>query len=756
MTRNVLAGSFSQTLMVGASAIALASFPGIAFAQTASNGGLEEIVVTAQKKQESLQDVPVAVTAVSQEQIDNLQVRSFNNLAGLAPNLSTVASVSGSDPIVNMRGIIGGNATNGTDTAIAMYIDGVYLARTTGSSFDVADLERVEVLRGPQGTLYGKNSTGGAINFITSGPKGEFYGRLEGSIGNLDRRRVKIRLDTPTISGFSFSASYLHDEQDGWVRNLNPGLVWDFSAANRFFKGQRQSAKKLGSFNSEAGFFAARYEPESGGVTVDYKFDITSSRRTNQAQQVLVDYVGVVPPTQVSTQRLDAVSMPFTTPERLETFGHSLTIAADLADGFSVKSITGYRGSTDSYSNDVAGSGGAIPNFGTFALTNILAYEKTRQFSQEVQFNYVSTRLDLIGGIYYFHERTTSTAPVYIFQAVPFTLPNRSTLPPVVDGDVTANNESISGYLQATVHVTDRLDVTGGIRHTKDSRASDERGAFLGVPNNDFAQDFSRTDWAANISFRPTDDLTVYAKASSGYLSGGVFGGFGFKPETVIQYEGGIKADLLDRRLRVNLAAFHTDYKDLQVANFYLLPGSTTSSAYYIKNVASAKIDGFEAEVTIAPVEGLTLNVNYGYTKFKYLQAPAGVVRPAYRPRHTAAVNLNYKVTEFENGIKPIIDINARYTGDQFYLPSLGNMVPYAANPAVARLISDNNAWVVDARFTLADIPLAGSKAKVSLWSKNLFNDRTMTNATDATGGLIVNGQFRQPRTYGLDVGFEF
>lgn len=757
MARNYSSVLGSYVLKAGVSAVALAAFPLAAFAEdTAPGGGLEEIVVTAQKREESLQDVPVAVTAVSQEQIDNLQVRSFTNLAGIAPNLSLVSSVSGSDPIINMRGIIGGNATNGTDSAIAMYIDGVYLARTTGASFDVADLQRVEVLRGPQGTLYGKNSTGGAVNFITANPKGELYARLEGTVGNLDRRRVKVRVDTPTFHGFSFSGAYLHDEQDGWVDNLSAGTTWDFSAANRFFKGKRTSPKTLGAFNSEAGFFAAHYEPDDGNVKVDYKFDITSSRKTNQAQQVLVDYVGIVPAAQVSTKRLDAVSMPWTTPEELETFGHSLTVSAQLAEGFTFKSITGYRGSTDSYSNDVAGSGGIVPGAGEFAITNILAYEKTRQFSQEVQFNYLSTRLDLIGGIYYFHERTTSTAPVYIFQFVPFTLPNRTTIVPTVDGDVTANNESLSGYMQATAHITSRLDLTGGIRYTKDSRASDERGAFLGVPNNDFAQDFNRVDWAANLSFRPTDDLTVYVKAGSGYLSGGVFGGFGFKPETVIQYEGGVKADLLDRRLRVNLAAFHTDYKDLQVASFYLLPGSATNSAYYIKNVANAKIDGFEAEVTVVPIEGLTLNGNFGYTNFKYQTAPAGVVNPAYRPKYTAALNLNYKVAEFSNGMKPIIDVNARYTGDQHYLTALGNSVPYATNPAVAKLINDNDNWVVDARLTLADIPLGPSKAKVSVWSKNIFDDRTMTNATDATGGVIVNGQFRQPRTYGVDVGFEF
>ena len=755
MIRSDSKRGYAQFLMAGASGLALLVSHGTAFAEDASEGGLEEIVVTAQKRQESLQDVPVAVTAVTSDQLENLQVRSLAALSGLAPNVTQVASVSGSDPIITMRGIIGGNATNGTDTAVAMYIDGVYLARTTGASFDVADIERVEVLRGPQGTLYGRSSTGGAVNFITSGPKGEMGGRIEATVGNFDRRRVKVRFDTPKIGNFSFTGSYLHDEARGPIRNLSGGLTWDFSAANRFFKGKRKSAKTLGAYNTDAAFFAARFESPSGGVTVDYKFDMTSSDRTNIAQQILVDYVRVAPASLVSLKRLKAVSMPMTTPERLRTFGHSLTVSADLADGLTLKSITGYRGSKDSYTNDVAGSGGAIPGAGTFGLTNGIFYEKTNGFSQEVQLNYVSSQIDVIGGINYFHERTTSTAPVYIFQFVPFTVPKTSTLSPVVNGDVTANNESIAAFVQATVHVTDQLDITGGIRHTKDDRAADERGAFLGVPRTDFAAKFSKTDWAANISFRPSDDITLYAKASSGYLSGGVFAGFGFKPETVIQYEAGAKADLLDRRLRLNVAAFHTDYSDLQVASFYPVPG-TANFAYYIKNVADADIDGFEVEVTAVPVDGLTLSANYGYTKFDYITTPPGVVNPSYRPKHSGAINLNYQFPEVGGGIQPTLDVNARYTGDQFLVPAAGNSVPYALNPGLVNALSKNSSWIVDARFTLAQIPLAGSKAKVSLWSKNLTNNRDLANATDATGGAIVNGQFRQPRTFGLDVGFEF
>lgn len=748
-----------RACLFGTSCLALAMLPGMAMAQDTSpadnDGGVAEIVVTAQKVEQNLQDVPVAVTAVSPEQIENRQLRTFNDLAGIAPNVSAVQSVSGSDPIVTMRGIVGGNATNGTDTPVAMYIDGIYLARTTGASFDVADLERVEVLRGPQGTLYGKNSTGGAINFITASPRSEFYARLEGTVGNMDRYRVKAHIDTGKIGPFSIAASYLHDQQNGWTRNLDSGIVWDFSAASRFFPGKRTSAKWLGSHNTDAGFLAVRLQPEGSSVTVDYKFDITDSKRTNQAQQVIIDNLGVIPKAQVSTKALDAVSMPFTTPEHLKTFGHSLTIQADLGGGFTLKSLAGYRGSTDRYSNDVAGAGGVIPNAGEFALTNILAYEDTKQFSQENQISYKSKLFSVIAGTYYFHETTTSTAPVYIFQFVPFTLPNRATLPPTVDGDVTSHNESYSAYAQVTLHATDRLDVTGGIRYTKDTRAATERGTFLGVPKVSSSGDFNHTDWAAIVNYRPTDEITVYAKASSGYLSGGVFSGYAFAPETVVQYEGGVKTELLDHHLRVNLAGYHTDYKNLQAAGFYPAPNNPNVVVYYIKNVASAKINGFEAEITAVPVKGLTLNASYGYTDFKYNVAPTGIVYPAYRPKHTLTMSANYKFPEFAGGIQPILDINANYTGNQYFLPGNGG-VPYSLVPAAANLINRNASWVVDARFTLAEIPVGGTKVRASIWSKNIFDDRSATNATDATGGFVVNAQFREPRTFGLDLGIEF
>ncbi|HTH28832.1 MAG TPA: TonB-dependent receptor plug domain-containing protein, partial [Sphingobium sp.] len=393
--------------------------------------GLQDIIVTAQKKEESLQMVPVAVTALDKGKLENLQVQNFNDLAGLAPNLTAVNSGSGSNPIVTLRGIVGGNVEPGRDNGVAMYLDGVYIPRTTGAQFDVADLERVEILRGPQGTLYGRNSTGGAINYITAAPKGKLYARQEVTVGNLGLLRTKTRIDLPKFGAFSVSGTFLHEERNGYVRNVEAGRVWDFSQLpGGFLNGTRRSVKRLGDRNAESLLASVRYAPESIPLTVDYKFDWTDAQYSNLPKQVLLDLATGFPRTiPATTTRLDAIAMGFTTPEHLKVFGHNLTITLDLSDEVQFKSITGYRGFTDQYSADVAGGGfenySPAPGRSYHEVLGIVAHERDRSFSQEVQLSYRSDIIDAIAGLYYFKQHTRTLNPLFARQFLsPPNLPN--------------------------------------------------------------------------------------------------------------------------------------------------------------------------------------------------------------------------------------------------------------------------------------------------------------------------------------------
>ena len=728
--------------------------------------GLQEIIVTAQKRAENLQTIPVAVTALDKTAIENLRVQSFNDLSGLAPNLTAVNSGSGSNPIVTLRGIVGGNVEPGKDNGVAMYLDGVYISRSTGAQFDVADLERVEVLRGPQGTLYGRNSTGGAINYITAGPKGEFYARQEVTVGNLGRLRTKTRLDLPKIGAFSVSGTFLHDERNGYVRNLEAGRVWNFSRLpGGFLDEDRTSVKRLGARNAEAALIAVRFAPEDAPVTVDYKFDWTRARYSNMPKQVLFDLATRLPrAVPATTERLDAIPMGMTTPEKLKVFGHNLTVTWDVTDNVQVKSITGYRGFIDEYSNDVAGGGfenyAPAPGRNYFEVIGIVTHERDRAFSQEVQVSYRSDRVDAIGGFYYFKQHTVTVNPLYVLQFL--TPPN---LPaPANNTDADNHNRSVAVFGQATVHVTPQLDVTGGVRGTRDTR----RSSTTLTVTPDFRGKFERVDWTANVTYRPTSAMTLYAKSGTGYLSGGVFNQLAFEPEKLLQHEIGAKTDWLDRRLRINVAAFRSRYEDLQLS----ANNPNPPFLFQTFNVGKARITGAELEVTALPIDELTLSANYGYAKLKYRQFVhptfgdiTDLANPRfYRPRANLNLAAEYRLPTLSNGIQPSINVTARWHSnmEMYFLPLGYRMVlsrfpaaQVAQGAAIDRFTADNAVWDIDARATLAQIPVGGAKAKVSAWVKNALDKRKIANAAIILPGF-VSGTFKEPRTYGLDVGVEF
>ena len=754
------------TLCAGASGYAIAASltllaPSAAFAQAADETrGVElpEVVVTAQKREESLQKVPVSVTALGRDQVESLKIQSFNDLNGLAPNVTAVSSVSGSNPTVTIRGITGGNVEPGRDNGVALYLDGVYISRTTGAQFDIADIERIEVLRGPQGTLYGRNSTGGAINYITSPPKGEFYARQELSAGNLGNFRTKTRIDLPKMGAFSISGTFLHEERDGWVRNTEPRRVWNFSGLpGGHLKGDRRSVGRLGDRNTEAGLLAIRFAPESIPLVVDYKYDRTNAEYSNLAQQVLFDIALTTFPRSVpaTTTRLNAVPMGFTTREKLKVFGHNLTATYDISEKVQIKSITGYRGFKDTYSNDVIGGGfenlSFGPGFSYFEPLGIVSYERDRSFSQELQISYRSTFVDAIGGVYYFKQNTRTVNPLFAFQFL-----NPPNLPaPLNTTDADNDNKSVAGFGQATFHLTEQLDVTGGLRYTKDTRES-SAPLTPGVP--DFRAKFTHTDWTVNATYRPTQAINLYAKAGTGYLTGGIFNQLAFKPEKLLQFEVGAKTDWLNRRLRVNVAAFHSKYDDLQAS----ANNPNPPFLFQTFNVGKAEIQGFELEILALPIDELTLSANWGYNEFKYkefvlpgLGDVADVANSRmYRPKQNLSLSADYRFPEFSNGMKPSVSVNARWRSDMslYLLPAAFQVG--SAGLAIDEFTNENSSWRVDARASLADIPVGGSKAKLSAWVRNAFDDRTIANAT-SVGGLIT-GQFPEPRTYGLDFSVEF
>lgn len=767
--RNRSMGRSSVRFWVGASGLAvtsalLISEAAVAESEAPADKGLQEIVVTAQKREEDLQGIPVAVTAIGPQEIENAQIRSFTDLSGVAPNVNVTWGSATAAPIIVMRGIQGYNLAIGTDSAVATYVDNVYYSRLIGTFMDTADLVRVEVLRGPQGTLYGRNSTGGAINFITTGPKGEFSARQEVTVGNFSQFRTKTRIDLPSFGAFSISGTFSHTEIDGYVKNITGGLTRDFSLVTRGALGSRTTPDWFGANNAESALGAVAYRPDSIPLQADYRFLWSRGTRSTNAGQVLG-----IPNTAagtaarnifnaqaltggtgtISLTALDAIADAFSSPEETRSWGHALTVTLDLPGNVKLTSITGYHGHTDTVTNDLSGNGRLLtaPGGNPFILIGSTIAEKGKQFSEEMQLSHSSDVIDAIGGLIYSRENTNQVNPTFANRSVPF-----GTVPAglVPYQSARAKNKSIAGYLQPTWHVTNKLDLTGGVRHTRDTRSTDSMALFQGQVIGLVRQEFQNTSVMANITYQPTSDAMAYAKVSTGYLSGGIYNGISFDPEKVTQYETGAKLDLLDRRLRVNTALFYSDYTDKQVGQL------NAQQRYIYQNAGKARIYGAEVEITAVPTERLNLEADYGYTNFKYEdffiggRDQADTIGLGRVPEHTLALAAGYSLPKFANGMAPSFNLGARWHSK---MDTALFIATYS--PALLAATRDNSFWDVDARASLASIPLTSDmKGRVSLWARNLLNENKLLDGVDAT--LVVIGNFGRGRTYGADFTVEF
>ncbi|WP_277873343.1 TonB-dependent receptor [Sphingomonas paeninsulae] len=440
----------------------------VALAQEAAppvNSGLDEIVVTAQKRAQNLQDVPIAISAISAEKIAQLGIHDSRDLSGLAPNVTIVqGTTSNSAAVFSIRGISnGGSESFGVDSANGLYIDGVYIARSGAAGMDVMDVERVEVLRGPQGTLFGRNTTGGAIHFISRAPSPTFQLKAETGYGNFDAWNGKITLDPGKIAGISTSFSYSHRQRDGVVDNIL----------------QPQDSKDPGALKSDSFRIAARTELGGTG-SIQYIFDWSRVngtpmpfQLTNTANGAPLAPINVNGQQVVSVQQapvaqylaaatfLNPACAALAVPTRVyrdkvcnnilstardQTWGHNLQIENDFGI-FKVKSTTGYRFWNSSSTNDLDGIGSFsgpafssaslfngmpvsllqfIPSIPAAARASIAAApvptvvqdlfdtnnrRKHKQFSQEIEFSGSGDSLDWVVGGFYFWEKGSEYNP---------------------------------------------------------------------------------------------------------------------------------------------------------------------------------------------------------------------------------------------------------------------------------------------------------------------------------------------------------
>jgi iron complex outermembrane receptor protein len=621
--------------------------------EDANSGQIDMIVVTARKTSENLQTTPVAVTAVSDIALDRAQINNVNQLQNIAPGLVVFPAVAqpGSAQF-SLRGQGQNDGLIAVDQSVGAYVDGVYVARSSGALFNFVDIERVEVLRGPQGTLFGRNTTGGSVNVITKAPTNEFEGMVRGRYGNYNAFEATGVVNIP-IAGSNGGLRLVaqHTQHEGYGRNVqfNRDLGGDNT---EFVRGTFKVANADDTFSvTVQGDYTDR---KTGGEMVGLKrFTPTGTNGflvgvCNGSPVGPASALRPLCPVQtaagdsLANYAVDVIgkdnfydfynSMPGIY-GNAQTGGASATLNWDLNDDVAVKSISAWRKiNTDSLSDN-----DGTPYVFTGGLASIDGnFIDQTQFSQELQLSgkAFENKLSYIFGAFFFREKGLDRSKSYaVFPLSPALS--------YVDADVI--NKSYAVYGQATYNLTDTVRFTGGLRYTWDKRSIVRRnraetpgnsGNFtcsmvantldatgFTVTNGSVCQvtsnaDYSYLSYTAGLDWQATSDLFFYAKTSRAYRAGGfntraVTGGssVSFDPERVTDYEVGAKVDFLDRRARFNVAAFYTDYSNVQRNVPVVVPGSTTLTSG-VQNAAAATIKGLEAELTVKPVNGLTLGAS--------------------------------------------------------------------------------------------------------------------------------------------------
>jgi iron complex outermembrane receptor protein len=732
------------------------------------DGTSGEIVVTARKREESLQEVPTAITTMNQKVLSDLQVRSFQDIGKMAPNVFLQKQTGEpTGPQFNIRGIAAGSSDFRLDSGVALYIDGVYLGRPSNSAFDMADLQRVEVLRGPQGTLFGRNSTGGAVSFITAGPTKQFGVIAEAGVGNYDKLRGRITVNLPERAGFSARLTYVHDENEGWARNSGPGRTFHYDPPH----GNKTSSRTFGANNSESYFAAIRYDGLDK-LQLDYKFDFTDWKGSLVAMQLLHSGAAFSFITNFSNQpalggtnveslqRLTRLPLDGLAPASQQTWGHSLTAKYDLSDAVTLKYIGGLRGFTVHSSSDLDGNTLFDPsgNGNEFQALAAVELKHQQQWSHEIQLIGKSGRLDWVGGLFYFHEKADRNSPVIFAEShVP-----GARIPLINPASYLANalqkliNRSAAAYVHADAEIIAGLELGGGLRYSKDKRTENDlidAPRADGSPRGKVTATQHHVDYDASAKYKINRDVNVYARYATGFVSGGVLNGNPFRPETVKSVELGLKSELFERHLRFNLALFQAKRMDLQIAGF-----DPNQGGNILLNAGSDRARGIELETSLRAFDGLTLTANYGFTDVKVSTR----VR-TYQPRHTAYLAAEYEFHGFGD-LLPRIRVDGQYVSKHYRMqcpigstqsPSEGCTNLAAADLVLDRQLTIPSSWLLGARVSVGGFSLGRMKGEVSVWGKNLTDSDKLEFLFPLFDTWVV-GSFQTPRTYGADLRLEF
>ena len=758
-------------------------------ADAAAPAALGEVIVTAQKRSEDLQKTPISISVMSTQALENEHIQSLTDMiAGGVPSLHVAPYASRPfNMILSIRGVGVMTDTNqpARDSGVGVYIDGVYLGRPQGLDAALYDIDSMEILKGPQGTLFGRDTEGGALNITTKKPSGQFHLDVIGGAGNFGSYENEVHLDTPEINNFSAKVDGIVTSRDGIVKNPLAG------------------ASDFGAYDRRGVHVQLQWKP-TAEITANYSYDTSHDADTtlygNNTQPGTNPVVGIVP---IQPNRVDVASIGIPLQPSIGTqSGHALTVKWEVSPSLTIKSISSYR---DLYQNQwMNTASGAVftPNaqFGRYSLAAFNQY----QYSEEVQAIGDINRLKYVVGALYYHEHVCDLAQT--FNSMQFNatgtaatvVPLGSNITPVattcvealfphagIDRASRVSTDSYGAYGQGTYTppiLNDIVHLTGGLRWTDDHKDGQLYVINNAVPVNQFGvpgilgfnKGWSRVDPMVNLAVDVAPNAEVYAKWGTGYRSGGAnsrsLSYKPFNPEEISMSEIGAKTEFFDHRARFNVAAYVGDYKNFQVdftapyysydanGNVITTASTTRTTTDTINAPGTAHVHGVETEFTVAPLTGVTLSISYAYN---YVHIP-----PTINPFPTFVAGVGTVVTTTPTTIYQEFTPNDSLSGQldyqrpfQYFLLKAhldGNWddgsygTDRDSSPTLPATKSQPG-LVFNGRLSFADIGISsGARLTLSLWSRNLTNEQHLfIRSNSLTTG--ISGTYNDPRTFGFE-----
>lgn len=808
---------------VAAAAVVMSS--GTALAQSSSDdeqAGLQEIIVTARKVEENLQDVPVAVTVLSGDDLEKKNVVRIQDIAAFTPGLyMRSGSNSPAGITVSLRGQFQNDTLATLDPSVGTYVDGIYWARAYGLNTTLLDISSVQVLKGPQGTLFGRNTTGGAMLINSNDPKlGEFSGKLSASYGRYNEfeptgvvniplgDKIAIRLAAKRLSRDGYTTNSVPataasavtavttavarrpvggnlnglklDNRDRWQARgklliqptENLSLLFsgeyfnmDEAAPSRNFVYQTQTfAGANATFNtaSTGALFAGLMNGATPATATTVGLGVLATEANRQAQGGLIAANNEIPYVYAKTQT------------------YNFTGTLDTGWG-QAKLIASYRKIKANAGFDLDGT--------AYAIHFTESQQELTQQSAELQFTgkAFDSAVDFAAGAFVFHESGYD-------QSISITLPILNPVTSHFWGDI--DNDSIGLYGQATWHITDKLSFTGGLRYSVDDKGLETRNnnfnrtsgattcsvvsgvaAFI-VPEIvapvqcafKRRDDFSGVSYTAGLDYKITDDLLIYAKTAKGFRSGGqnlrapsVAAFLPFNPEVAYSYEVGFKGEFLDRRLRVNLAAYTTDVNDIQRSTLVSVPpvppATVAGTATLLGNAGKARFRGVEAEITVAPFEGFTLQFSGALIDPKYIRyADLNDYTNPNRDRSFERFSGVFK-KQFSIGAdytRPIGDARINLHADYAWRGEVPlDTYNYAPNPENAAIIAATTGPALGLLSARASIEFM-DRFEIGVFGRNLTNERKFSQNQLVAPLGYISATYNEPRTYGVTASVKF